>query len=148
MTAPLGEAPADPAASAPPAGEALEPTPEARAAARRRAAVVGVVVAGWLVVQLGLPLVRMVERGGGARPRTFGWQMFSHQLEEPAEQFTITTANGRREIDLAEFIDLSGPMRRELLYAPTVIPLLCENPAILSVEVRDAEWGTSEVTCR
>jgi hypothetical protein len=122
--------------------------PEVVASSRRKALLVGLVVVGWLGVQLGVPLVRMVERGGGERPRTFGWQMFSHELTEPAEQFTITTANGSRVIDLGEFIELSSPMRRELLYAPTVIPILCENPAILSVEVRDAEWGTSVVSCR
>jgi hypothetical protein len=115
---------------------------------RRRALLVGLFVAAWLGLQLGVPLLRMVERGGGERPRTFGWQMFSHELTEPAEQFTITTANGSRVIDLGEFIELSSPMRRELLYAPTVVPILCANPAILSVEVRDAEWGTSVVTCR
>ncbi|MCB0962511.1 MAG: hypothetical protein KDA98_04290, partial [Acidimicrobiales bacterium] len=113
---------------------------------RRRLVVVSIVVVAWLAVQLAVPLVRMVERGGGARPRTFGWQMFSHQLEAPAERFYVTTRNGRREVDIRPY--LTGPMRREVLYGPALVAELCARPEIFAVEVVDAEWGSAETTCR
>ncbi len=125
-------------------GVLAEPVPSR--SLHRRAVVVALVVALWLAVQVGLPLIRLVERGGGERPRTFGWQMFSHQLTEPAEQFSITTADGTQPIDVTGL--LTSPMRREILYAPQIVAELCARPEVLSVQVRDAEWGTSEVPCR
>lgn len=124
----------------------MAPDDEVAPVSRRRLVVVSIVVVAWLAVQLAVPLVRMVERGGGARPRTFGWQMFSHQLEAPAERFYVTTRNGRREVDIRPY--LTGPMRREVLYGPALVAELCARPEIFAVEVVDAEWGTAETTCR
>lgn len=114
--------------------------------ARRRAIWVAVVVGGWLAVQLALPALALLERGGGARPRTFAWQMFSHQLQAPAEAFVVNTATGSRPVDVTPL--LTGPMRREILYAPILVPELCKDPAAESVTVIDAEWGTTTVACR
>ncbi|MEZ5139275.1 MAG: hypothetical protein R2702_06390 [Acidimicrobiales bacterium] len=113
---------------------------------RRRAIWVGLVVGGWLAVQLAVPAIALVERGGKPRPRTFAWQMFSHQLEAPAESFTVTTASGSRAVDVRPL--LTGPMRREIRYAPALVPKLCEDPAVLSVTVVDVESGSTTVACR
>lgn len=112
----------------------------------RREVLITAVVVGWLAVQLLVPVVRLVERGGAARPRTFGWQMFSHQVVQQPETFTITTANGSRAYDVRDL--LAGPMRREVVYGPTVIAELCARPEILAVEVHDVEHGSRRVTCR
>jgi hypothetical protein len=112
---------------------------------RWRRIAVTVVVVGWLGVQLLLPTLGLIERGGGARPRTFSWQMFTHRLEGPAETFTVTTAEGSRTVDVAPL--LTGPMRREILYAPAIVEALCADPEVLSVTVADAEWGTSTRNC-
>lgn len=111
-----------------------------------RALLVGVVVLVWLAVQIAVPAMRLIERGGGPRPRTFGWQMFSHQLTGPAESFTVTTADGTRPVPVEDLLD--GPMRREILYAPTIVAELCRDPAVLAVTVTDVEWGVSETRCR
>ncbi|MCB0971599.1 MAG: hypothetical protein KDA97_08800 [Acidimicrobiales bacterium] len=123
-----------------------EPSDEVRPVSRRRLVVVTALVVGWLAIQLAVPLVRLVERGGAPRPRTFGWQMFSHQLEAPAERYYVATRNGRREVDIRPY--LSGPMRREILYGPALVAELCSRPEVIIVEVVDVEWGTAETRCR
>jgi hypothetical protein len=128
-----------------PAGSDVD-APATTGAARWRPLVIGVLVVGWLGVQLVVPALRLIERGGGARPRTFGWQMFSHQLEGPAETFTVTTAQGERRVSVEPL--LTGPMRREILYAPLIVRELCADEEVLAVTVADAEWGTSTVACR
>lgn len=130
------------------AGEQDEHAPASDAPDRldRRAGLIGAFVLLWLAVQVGVPMVQLVDRGSRPRPREFAWQMFSHRLERPAERFTITTANGTREVDVRPL--LSGPMRREVRYAPAVVAALCERPEIQAVRVDDVERGTSETTCR
>lgn len=130
------------------AGDGVErpPGPADPVRLDRRAVLVAVGVVLWLAVQAAVPLVQLVDRGGRPRPRPFAWQMFTHRLDRPAERFTITTANGTREIDVAHL--LSGPMRREVRYAPAVVDALCADPLILHVRVDDVEHGTSETTCR
>lgn len=125
-----------------------EPSPSSVGRARlgwRGWAVTAFVVL-WLAVQVAVPVVRLVERGGAARPRTFGWQMFSHQIAGQPESFSVTTAEGTRPIDVGGL--LAGPMRREVIYAPTVIAELCGRPEVLAVEVRDVEHGVRTEACR
>ena len=43
---------------------------------------------------------------------------------------------------------LSGPMRREIVYAPTVVAALCEDPSVIAVRVVDVERGASTRPCR
>lgn len=131
-------------AEAPDRSDEPAPGPPATASPAR-AALVAAVVGVWLAVQLGLPLYRLVERGNGERPRTFGWQMFSHQLQEPAERFTIVTAEGSQVVHVDDLP--SGPMRREVLYAPRIVEELCTRPDVLAVEVEDVEYGRSTVEC-
>ena len=113
---------------------------------RWRPIVVTALVVGWIGIQVAVPAVRALERGGGVRPRTAGWQMFSHTIEGSAETFTIETRNGRRPVDIAPL--LTGPMRKEVLYAPAIVAELCARPEIFAVEVSDVEWGTARVSCR
>ncbi|MEZ5204002.1 MAG: hypothetical protein R2701_06380 [Acidimicrobiales bacterium] len=130
-------------------GDALHRTADVhdnRGMPRRRALLVGIVVLGWIGVQLAVPAIALVQRGNGARPRTFAWQMFSHELEAPAEQFTVVTATGEHPADLRPL--LSGPMRREIVYAPTVVAALCEDPSVIAVRVVDVERGASTRPCR
>ncbi len=103
-------------------------------------------MATWISVQLVVPAVRLAQRGGDDRPRTFGWQMFSHQLSEPPEQFSITTRDGTRAVAIEPL--LTSPIRREIVYAPRIVAALCADPEVLSVQVRAAERGTSSVRCR
>lgn len=106
---------------------------------------VGLLVAAWLVVQLAVPTWRLIERGGAPRPRTFGWQMFTHKIQTPAETFVLVTADGRRSVDPTPL--LSSPPRREIIYGASVAEALCEEPGALFVEVDDVEHGRSVFPC-
>ena len=125
-----------------------EPGPHPRPTRRGRWRLIVITgfMVGWVGFQVLVPAIRTVERGRGVRPRSAGWQMFSHTIEGSAEVFVVETKNGRRRIDIQPL--LSGPMRKEILYAPAVVAELCSRPEIFAVEVTDAEWGTSTVRCR
>lgn len=99
----------------------------------------------WLLVQIAVPAQRLLDRESQARPRTFGWQMFSHTLSEPAERFLVTTDEGTAEVRVEGLV---GSLRREVRYGPRVAAALCRDPEVLSVEVIDVEFGSSTTTCR
>ncbi|MGI8936874.1 MAG: hypothetical protein ACR2JF_01425 [Iamia sp.] len=128
----------------PPPVLADRPPPSMRS--RRHALIVAAVMVTWISIQLVVPAVRLVQRGGEDRPRTFGWQMFSHQLSEPPEQFRITTRDGTREVAIEPL--LTSPIRREVVYGPRIVAALCADPEVLSVEVRTVVRGTYSVSCR
>lgn len=99
----------------------------------------------WLGVQVIVPVMQSVERGGAPRPRPFGWQMFTHDIAGPAERFTVVDADGRTPVRLAPL--LTGPARREVVLAPHVISRLCDRPGTVEVEVQDVERGARTVPC-
>lgn len=113
--------------------------------ARRRAVLVAVVVGFWVIVQLAVPAWQLIDRGSQARPRMFGWQMFSHTLTRPAERFLVTTDAGTTEVRVEEIV---GSLRREVRYGPRVAAELCRDPDVVSVEVVDVEYGSTTTTCR
>lgn len=124
-------------------GTGPPPDPQGRSVWRRR--LITAVVVGWLTMQVGLPLLQLVDRGSQARPRMFGWQMFSHQLDEPAEAYSLITVDGAEPIDVRPL--LHGPMRREVRHSDALAPLLCARPGVLAIEVTDAESGPHRIEC-
>ena len=104
-----------------------------------------IVMGLWLGAQILIPLVQNVERGGAPRPRPFGWQMFTHDISGPPEQFTVVRADGRSRVPLSRL--LTGPARREVVLAPEVIAALCDRRGVLTVEVDDVERGRRTERC-
>lgn len=146
-TRPVGQEDAAEVMPAAGADPVLADRPPPGSRARRHALVVAVVMVTWISVQLVIPAVRLVQRDGDPRPLTFGWQMFSHELSEPPEQFSVTTQAGTRAVAIEPL--LTSPIRREIVYGPRITAALCADPAVLSVQVRDVERDTSSsVSCR
>lgn len=103
---------------------------------RWKPAVALVVVAVFLLVQVGVPVTRMLDETTGMS--RFGWQMFSQAAE--ATVFTVITPDGEQRVGSREVL---ARARGDLPLTELVPPYLCDT-------VRDAvlvRWEGGEHQC-